>query len=278
MAITTEDGIVSGMVPPNAFMKSSFTGEAAGYFHNLFAVAGLPAAGALGAPGLNGASVTTTTLGGALPFSNPAAGNTYLSKLSVSVGANIVGFMLYDLLWYNSGIAVTTTTAQNITFSGLPSRCPPASGSTPDALGKNVEIWIHCATATTNAGAITNTTISYTDESGNAGNTGTIIAPGWPATAVAGTMHPIGLAGADTGVRSVQSVTLGTSYGGGAISLMAIRRIAFIPFVAASSGALIDWAGLGFPRLYDSSALYMAVLLSGTAAGVTVGDTAYSQG
>lgn len=278
-AITTEDGIVAGMLPPLSYTKASFTGEAAGYYHNLFAVAGNPAAGALAAPGLNGATVDdSSAIGGMFRFDNPSSGNAYLSKLSVSVGANILGFLLYDLLWYNTGIAVTTTTAQNITFPTLPSRCVPASGSTPDALGGAIEIWIHCATATTNAGVVANTTMSYTNQANAAGRTGTIIGPGWPITAVAGTFWPIGLSGSDTGVRSVQSITLGTSYGAGAISLFAIRRVAFVPFVAAISGGLFDWAALGFPRLYNDSALYMAVLLSGTAAGNTTGDLAYSHG
>jgi hypothetical protein len=279
MAIATEDGIVAGLRPPQAFHKASFTGEAAGQFHNLFAVAGAPPAGALAAPGLNGATVDdSSAIGGMFRFDNPASGNAHLAKLAVSVGANIVGFMLYDLLWYNSGLVVTTTTAQNITFPGLPSRSVPASGATPDGNGGNIEAWMHCITATTSAAAITNTTISYTDQAGNASNTGTIMGPGWPATAVAGTFVPFALAGNDNGVRSVQSVTLGTSYGGGAISLMLIRRIAFVPFVAATSGQLLDWAGLGLPRLYDDSALYMAVLLSGTTAGTVQGDLSIAHG
>lgn len=278
MAITTQDGVVAGMKPPVSFYKGSFTGEAAGYFHSLFGVSGIPGAGTLGSPGLNGASVTTTTLGGALPYANPAAGLGYLAKTSIAVGANIIGFLLYDLLWYNSGITVTTTTAQNITFSGLPSRCPVNGSTTPDANGNLIEAWLYCSTATTNVGAVTNTTISYTDEAGNAGNTGTIVTPGWPATAVAGTFHMFSLAGSDAGVRSVQSITLGTSYGAGAVNLMLIRRLAFVPFSTATSGALLDWAALGLPQIFDSSAIYAAVLLSGTAAGTCAGDIAFAHG
>lgn len=279
MAITTEDGIVAGLLPPNSFVKGSFTGEAAGYWHNLFAVAGNPAAGALSTPGVNGATVDDSSgIGGMFRFDNPASGNAYLARAAAALGANMVALLFYDLLWYNTGIVVTTTTAQSITFPTLPSRCPPASGSTPDALGGDIEIWMHCATATTNASAVTNTTISYTNQAGTAGRTGTLVTPGWPATAVAGTFWPFGLQGSDVGVRSVESVTLGTSYAAGAVSLMAVRRLAMVPFVAPTSGALMDWAGLGLPQLYNDSAIYMAVLLSGTAAGVTVGEINYAHG
>jgi hypothetical protein len=278
-AITSEDGIVAGMLPPITFIKGSFTGEAAGYFHNLLGVGGIPPAAILGTPGLAGTTVnSTSSIGGMFRFTDPTSGLAYLAKLSANVGAAIVGLMLYDLLWYNSGINVTDTAAQTINSVTFPPRCVPASGTTPDSNGRGIEIWIHCVTATTNTGAITNTTISYTNQDGVSGRTGTILAPGWPATAVVNTFHPIGLQGSDTGVRSVQSITLGTSYGGGAISLFAIRRIAWLPFVSASSGALFDWAALGFPQLYNGSALYLAALLSGTSAGTCAGDLAYSHG
>jgi hypothetical protein len=47
----------------------------------------------------------------------------------------------------------------------------------------------------------------------------------FPATAVAGTLVPFQLATGDRGVQSVQSVTLGTSYVAGAISLVLFRII-----------------------------------------------------
>jgi hypothetical protein len=277
MAITTVDQIIAGMLPPISMQKASFTGEAAGLWHALAALAGNPGPIALGTPGLNGASVSANALGGAFAFVNPATGNSYLARMSFMAGANLVGFKLYDLLWYNTGIAVTTTTAQNITFSGLPSRCVPASGSTPDANGGNIEAWLWSTTATTNAGAIANTTYSYTNEGGTSGRSGGL-AYSWPATAVAGTMVPFQLQAGDRGVRSIASITLGTSYGGGAISLICLRSISEIYLPVASSGICLDWAGLGFPQLFDSSALYGAVMLSGTAAGSTAGALSIAQG
>jgi len=273
MAITTEDGIVAGMKPPVAFTKATFTGEAAGQFHNLAHVAGNPGAWTLGAPGLAGVAISTSgQIGGNLNFENPSSANAYLAKLAASVGANIVGLLLYDLLWYNTGLAEATTTAQTVNSAAWPAR--DADGSTN---GRQVEIWLTTTTATTNAGAITNTTYSYTNSAGTAGRSAGL-AYSWPATAVAGTAVPFALQGSDVGVRSVQSITLGTSYVAGQVDAIALRRIAYAPMVGATSGMLLDWAALGLPRLYDNSALYLMALLSGTAAGAVTGDLAYSHG
>lgn len=276
MAITTEDGIVAGLKPGFPFQKATFTGEAAGQWHNLMALAGNPGAVALGSPGLNGATVTTTTLGGAWPFINPASGNTYLASLAVAVGANIIGFRLFDVLWYNTGIVITTTTNQAITSPTWPARCVPASGSTPDTNGGRIQIWLW-ASAAIGGGAVSNTTYSYTDESGNSGRSAGLVYS-WPATAVAGTMVPFGLQGDDTGVRSVQGITLGTTYTSGTVNMLATRTVAEIYFPTATAGGVYDWADLGLPQIYDSSALYMGALLSGTAAGLVSGSASYTQG
>lgn len=272
MAITTENGIVAGMKPAAVFVKNAFTGEAAGQWHNLGIVAGNPGAWTLAAPGMAGVAVVANALGGALPFDNPTSGFAYLAKLAASVGASIRALMLYDLLWYQSGIVETTLTAQTVNSVALPARDKAGSVN-----GDGVEAWMHCTTATTNAGAIANTTLGYTNEAGTAGRSAGL-AYDWPATAVAGTMVPFGLQGSDRGVRSIQSVTLGTSYVAGQAELVMLRRIAMLPFVGAQSGELLDWAGLGFPRLFNSSALYLAALLSGTAADVVNGEANFSHG
>lgn len=272
MAIVNEDGIVAGMKPPALFVKNAFTGEAAGQWHNLGVVAGNPGVWTLGSPGMAGVAVVANALGGALPFDNPTSGFAYLAKLAASVGANIRALMLYDLLWYQSGIAETTTTEQTINSVALPARDKAASVN-----GDGIEAWMHCTTATTNGAAVTNTTLNYTNQAGTAARSAGLAYP-WPATAVAGTMVPFGLQGSDRGVRSIQGVTLGTSYGGGQVELIMLRRLAMLPFVRAESGELLDWAKLGFPRLFNDSAIYLAALLSGTAADVVNGEANFSHG
>ena len=256
--ITTTSGIAAGLKPPVPFVKNAFTGEASGQIHNLGVVAGNPGAWTLAAPGMAGVAVTANALGGALRFDNPTSGFAYLAQLAASLGANIAALILYDLLWYQSGIAETTTTGQTINSVAFPARDIAASVN-----GDGIEAFIHCTTATTNGAAVTNTTLGYTNEAGTASRSAGL-AYEWPATAVAGTMVPFGLQGSDRGVRSIQTVTLGTSYGGGQIELIAARRIAHLTLADPDK----DWAKLALPRIFSDSALYGAVLLSGTQAGL----------
>lgn len=266
--IVTEDGIVAGLKPMVPFVKNAFTGEAAGQMHNLGVVAGNPGAWALGTPGMAGVAVSGNALGGALRFDNPTVGFAYLAMLAASLGANVAALQVYDLLWYQSGIAETTTTGQTINSLAFPARDIIGSVN-----GDGVEAWLHCTTATTNGSPVTNTTLGYTNEAGNSGRSAGL-AYDWPATAVAGTMVPFGLQGSDRGVRSIQTVTLGTSYGGGQIELLALRRIT--PHIAVPD--VQDWAKLALPRLHNDSALYLMALLSGTAAGVCAGEMAFTHG
>ena len=90
-------------------------------------------------------------------------------------------------------------------------------------------------TATTNAAAIANITLSYTNSEGVVGRTGTM---SYPATAVIGTFVPFQLAEGDIGIRSIQSITLGTSLTAGAVSLICSNFLAISPVPLANVGSL----------------------------------------
>ncbi len=66
--------------------------------------------------------------------------------------------MLLDYLWINTGLVVTTLTAQAITPVSLPARDMFETTN-----GDGVIAGILVTTATTNAAVIANTTISYTN-------------------------------------------------------------------------------------------------------------------
>lgn len=213
---------------PLWFRKTGTATEAAFVRYCFAKDAGSPGAWAPGTPGLNGRATDGTTAAdaGCLPLWTPSAG-LYLvggsGSMSVAGGIEVI-----DILWINSGLVVTTTTAQAI---GAPVSLP-ARDANGSSNGEGVMAAILVTTATTNAAAVTNTTLSYTDQDGNAGNTATI--PSFPATAVIGSFVPFNLAAGDDGIRSVQSVTLGTSYAAGAISLVLYRPIAKIACPAAN--------------------------------------------
>lgn len=268
MAITTVDGALAGMKPPEDFLKVGATMEAAGVFYSPFYVTGRPGAATAPSPGLNGAALTTYA--GQIPFTNPGAGNSYLARLEAS--ASVAGkLLLCDRLWHNSGYTVTTTTAQNTTHPGLPAR--DANGATS---GDGVMLGIEVSTATTNAGAITNMTASYTDQGGTAGATATIAS--FPITATLGTFIPFNLAAGDTGVRSVQSLTLGTSLVTGVVHLVQYRILASVSCPVANVGFAVDALTAGFPRLYDNTVPFLLWLPSATTAVTIAGQMIVTQG
>ena len=268
MAITTLDGVIAGMLPTLSFLKVGGTMEAIGVMHSMVYQTGLPGAMAAPASGLAGAAITSRA--GLISVPIPGAGNSYLAKLEVA--SSVAGqLILVDRLWDNSGLVVTTTTAQTINSVTWPAR--DRNGSTD---GVGVMVGIEVRTATTNAGAVTNTTMSYTDDAGTAGNTATIAS--FPATAAVGTFVPFQLGDGDTGVRSIQTCTLGTSYAAGAVHLVAYRELSRVPLPVANVGATLDAIATGFARLYNNTSLALLWLPTATTGVTLSGNIVISQG
>lgn len=268
MAITTLDGIVAGALAPVPFLKVGAAGEAVGLHHSLFYATGNPGAAVAPTPGLAGAALTTYA--GQIPWINPGAGNSYIARFSASASV-AAGLWLMDRLWHNSGIVVTTTTAQTINSVAWPARDRDGTVN-----GAGVMVAIEVSTATTNAGAITNTTMSYTNQAGTAGRTATIAS--FPATAVAGTFIPFQLAAGDTGVRSIQTVTLGTSYAAGTIHLVAYRPLIQCGLAIANIPVDLGAVGSGMVRCFDNTVPFLVQLLTATTATTFNGQLVVTQG
>lgn len=248
------------------FYKVGTAPEAAGQYYCHAKDTGNPGAWAPGTPGLTGRTTdgTTTTDAGCLPFRDASSGSNYLTDYNVC--ASVAGhFFLYDVLWVGTGAVVTTTTAQTVNSIAWPAR--DINGSTN---GEGVYVGILVTTATTNAGAITGTTMSYTNSDGTAGRTATMAS--FPATAVIGTFVPFQLAAGDRGVRSIQSVTLTTSYAGGAIALIAFRPIINRPVIVANVGTAVSHLPLNPGiKLYSGTCLLPFQLASATTATTITG-------
>lgn len=261
MAITTVAGIASGRY----YTRDEHYGSGGAWSpngrdveHMWMQLNALPVAKALGTPGVNGATLDgTVDTTKCIPFANPPSGQAYLSDFIVNAGPgqgitspNAVGVWLVDALWYNTGLSVTTTTAQSFTTT-LPSR--DANGGTT---GVGVQAGLLCTTSTTNP--LTGMTISYTDVNNGAGRTGTMAA--WPANPIAGSMTPFELQAGDTGVASIQSITLGASMLAGAISVILYRSLAHCntarQLYRGRGARPADALTTGFPKLYNGSALW----------------------
>jgi hypothetical protein len=244
--------------------KSATAIDTIGYHYAFFKDTGFPGAMVLGTPGLNGATLDCSTVAGGAGVIGapivPSTGNLYLA--SVTLANAVVGtYQLVDVLWYNTALVVTTTTAQTTTSPTLPAR--DDNGSTN---GEGVQFALLTTTANTNAAAIANGAISYTDSDGNAGAAGAqFAAVGFQTTIspVIGTWTPFYLAAGDRGIRALASVTLGTSYVAGALSAVLYRPLATVGVSVANNstvvvppsnvrvwpGSCLAWVALGAPAV-----------------------------
>lgn len=253
-----------------ALSKAATAIDTVGYHYLLQKDNGFPGAWSVGTPGVNGVAtacdvVGTAGTGGALStgspvLADPSTGGWYLTRFGLN-GALANTYALLDLLWYNTGLTVTTTTAQAITTPAWPAR--DVNGSTN---GEGVGIALYALTALGNAAAVANSTISYTNSDGTAGRTGTfsaVVGFQAPATPVIGTWMPFSLQAGDKGVRSVQSVTLATTYTSGTMMLVAYRQLALDGVTAANfpSGSLVSRAQLNpGVRVWNDTCFAVAVL------------------
>ena len=252
------------------FMKTGTAADAVGYWYCTAKDGGFPGAWAPGTPGINGRVTDGTAAAdnGCIPIRNPAAGANFLTELQMASSVNHT-HLFFDVLWVNSGIAVTTTTAQAIVTPTLPAR--DINGTTD---GEGCMIALLVTTANTNAAVISGATVSYTTSAGVAGRTATLAAIAGsqiPATPVIGTIIWFNLAAGDKGVRSIQSITLGTSLGAGAVSLMIARDVATIGTTLPNVAARKENSKPGI-RLWNGSCILHCAQVSAVTATFFSGE------
>lgn len=255
-------GAYNGFSVP--FMKLGTAADAVGFWYCTSKDAGFPGAWAPGTPGINGRVTDGTAAGdaGCIPIKNPAVGANFLTELIMGSSINHSN-LFFDVLWVNSGINVTTTTAQAIVTPTLPAR--DVNGATN---GEGCMIGLLFVAAATNAAAIANSTVSYTNSDGVAGRTATLANGNGaqiPATPVIGTIVWFFMQAGDKGVRSIESITLGTSLVTGTVSLLIARDIASIGTFIANTQVQRALSPPGV-RLYNNTCMLHCVLASATTA------------
>lgn len=256
------------------FYKTGTASDAVAYWYCTSKDAGYPGAFAVGTPGVNGRVTdgTTTTDNGCIPFFTPATGGIYLKSIAQTSSVNHY-HMWFDCLWINSGIVVTTTTAQAITTPTLPAR--DVNGSTN---GDGLMIGLLVTAASTNAAVNNTMTVSYTNSGGTSGRTATLTNNAGnmlPASAVVGTIVWFNLQAGDIGVRSIQSITLAVSMTTGSVSLLIARPISGVPTTIVNVGSMVD-NGFG-TRLYNGTCLLHCYQSSATTATVTSGQLTFEE-
>lgn len=257
MAITTLDGAIAGMQAPKPITKVGIATAAVGAMRGYtpWYASGNPGAATANAAGINGAAVTGNAVAGQIPRTDPSGANAHLARFSLS--ASTAGTMwLIDRLWHNSALVVTSTAAQAISPATLPSR--DGAGGTN---GANVMAAIEWS-ATGGAGSPL-VTLTYTDQDGNAGATGTFPAVASPPV---GTFEIFSLAAGDTGVRAPTSFIQNVTRSSGTMHLVLFRVLAQIEVSAANIGNAIDALTSGMPRLYDGTVPQLVWFPSATTA------------
>lgn len=191
---------------------------------------GSPGAGA--APGA--VAVPTSATLGAIPLTNASGGRDKRliaaafgwSNASSPAGDYMTDILLYDRLLHQSNLSGTTTGAQNV-----------QSGSgvtlTRHTAGAGNEIWIEIY-GTAIGGTPQTVTCSYTNQAGTSGRTTLAVPIGASAatTALKSIMEVarLPLQAGDTGVRSVETLTLSGSTGtAGVMGVTIANRLAHIP-------------------------------------------------
>lgn len=279
MAIETLDGLVAGLTggqtiqfsrpidPPNtARWGSAWVNSGTNdYFPPMGST---PPTGAGEAP--------TNSTAGALLFTNPGgASSAYLAVLTTAGGTSSPGqVMLYDRLVHTSGLSGTVTTAQTVNSAAI---------TRPDANGEGVELWLEWYTTT--GSTLRTFTASYTNQAGTSGRTAAVTPP---EQCTAGAMWNLPLQAGDTGVRSVQSITLsGTTGTAGNFGVTLLRRLAVnggplaSPFQNASGGGVgdsNDAFGTGLPEIHSGACLALAIYSENSTNSLVLGQLCVAVG
>lgn len=202
-----------------------------GRMYSLWTYAGNPCVGT--AP--TASAVPTNATDGSMRQTNASGGRTkYLTGLYAMM--KIQGaLILYDRLVHQAGLSGTTTGAQttNLPTSALTRYSGAAS------VGNQIWLEIYSPVGTT----ATTVSATYTNESGTGSKTTPLVTFGGTGELEQTRMIHLPLATGDTGVRSVESVTLSASTvsAAGNFGVTIVRPLALIANISSGAGAVTDY-------------------------------------
>lgn len=237
----------------------------AGRAASLWQYDGMPAGGASPTT----AAIPTRSTIGAIPFA-PATGGRDKLLISAGLAPSVGGvFLLYDRLFHIGGLSGISTADQ--TIQGSPAS--PALTRNTGGAGNFAFYEIYTAVG---ASSVT-LTMTYTNQSGVAGQTSTI---GIGATGFreATRAQRIPLAAGDSGLRAVEKIRLaGSTTTQGEFGLVIAQPIAWIPVGAAGAGGWRDYTtGLpGIPAIHPDACLSLLCIPSSGAAPEVFGALSF---
>lgn len=253
MAISTFDQYVAAKKELVNFKKTASLTSVAQMITSVFGQAGIPGAGTLAGNSTTAGVVPTSATAGFPPikaFSGGAKG--YLSRASC-YNDRACTLYLVDVLWKGGAYAFNA----NVTLSGQPSY----ASRIPDGNYSGTEIWLEQVTAMTGNQTIR---ITYLDQDGNAGDTGSIATGVAP---IVGRCFTVPLASGDSGVQRIDSV-LSTVSTAGTFNVLVVRPLLVMRIPGAGAGFDMDMLRTGLPEVFSGSALAVYVRPDSTATGV----------
>lgn len=269
MGWTSQDDFINEVTVNGKFNRCDFnkiTGASAytaGRWYDFSGLGGYPVANAFAGTALAWTACNEAAGNGTQIFGLPHGGNVSTDTKHILNVAALTGvatgvpgvLMLVDLQGYWPGISLNSASAQTLT--GTPS-LRYANGAGCRLFG----------VVTTASGATAhNLALSYTDQSGNAGNA-LPVTVACTASAIAGHITHSGtaannygpflpLANGDTGVQNVASVTMSAASGSGVMALCLAKPLLTLPLTTASVAAERDLMNQlpSLPQVKDGACL-----------------------
>ena len=256
--------------------KASIASQTANSYCSLWRATGQPGQGAI--PTVVATCNNTTV--GTIGFNQQTSPITsYGAYLEIATGNAAMTMELHDRLANMGGLNGTLTTAQsvNLDLSTLLST-DNINVRKGDDNYSDVQWWLEWYTAT-GATAVTATiAVTYND-----GTTGNLSALSLASSRPASHMIPINslIPSAQSGkfIRGIVSVTLSATSGtAGNFGVTATRPRMTLSAPIANHKFIADWAQLGLPEIYNSSAIFPIVLTSTTSTGTVRGGGKIAHG
>ena len=256
--------------------KASIASQTANSYCSLWRATGQPGQGAI--PTVVATCNNTTV--GTIGFNQQTSPITsYGAYLEIATGNAAMTMELHDRLANMGGLNGTLTTAQSVNLD-LNTLLATNNIDTRkgDANYSDVQWWLEWYTAT-GATAVTATiVVTYND-----GTTGNLSVLSLAATRPASHMIPLNslIPSAQSGkfIRGIVSVTLSATSGtAGNFGVTATRPRMTLSAPIANHKFIADWAQLGLPEIYNSSAIFPIVLTSTTSTGTVRGGGKIAHG
>ena len=256
--------------------KASIASQTANSYCSLWRATGQPGQGAI--PTVVATCNNTTV--GTIGFNQQMSPITsYGAYLEIATGNAAMTMELHDRLANMGGLNGTLTTAQsvNLDLSTLLST-NNINVRKGDANYSDVQWWLEWYTAT--GGTAVTATIAVTYNDGTTGNLSVLsLATIRPASHMIPLNSLIPSAQSGKFIRGIVSVTLSATSGtAGNFGVTATRPRMTLSAPIANHKFIADWAQLGLPEIYNSSAIFPIVLTSTTSTGTVRGGGKIAHG